>query len=74
MEYYLSTNEEEILPFETVQIYLESIMPSEISQTEKDEYHIISLTCGVFKRNSWITNWWLQEVGDVRLGKMGEGI
>lgn len=56
MEYYLSTNEGEILPFETLQIYLESIMPSEISQTEKDEYHIISLTCGVFKRNSWITN------------------
>ena len=26
---------------------LEGIIPSEISQAEKDKYHMISLTCGV---------------------------
>jgi len=32
----------EILPFATTWIDLESIMLSEISQSEKDKYHIIS--------------------------------
>ena len=29
---------------------LEGIMISEISQTEKDKYHMISLTCGILKK------------------------
>ena len=33
------------LPFVKTWMDLEDIMLSEISQTEKDKYHIISLTC-----------------------------
>ena len=38
---------EEILPFETAWMDLEGIMLSEISQTEKDKYYMISLICGI---------------------------
>ena len=31
----------------TTWVELESIMLSEISQSEKDKYHMISLTCGI---------------------------
>ena len=34
------------LPFATAWMDLENIMLSEISQSEKDEYHVISLICG----------------------------
>ena len=40
----------EILPFVTRWKDLESIMLSEISQTDKDEYCVISLTRGIFKK------------------------
>ena len=43
MECYLATKKNEILPFATTQTNLEGIMFSEISQTEKDKYYIISL-------------------------------
>ena len=41
MEYYLATKKE-ILPFATMRIDLEGIMLSEISQTEKDKYSVIT--------------------------------
>ena len=37
----------EILPYAEAWMDLEGIMLSEISQTEKDIYYMISLTCGV---------------------------
>ena len=37
----------EILPFVTTWMDLEGIMLSEISQTEKGKYYMISLTCGI---------------------------
>ena len=43
----LSHKKEEILPFATAWMDLESIMLSEISQSEKDKNHIISLICGI---------------------------
>ena len=44
MEYYTAERKrEEFLPFTTAWMELESIMLSEISQSEKDKYHIISL-------------------------------
>ena len=46
MEYY-SAIKKKILPFETVWMNLEDIMLSEMSQSEKDKYHKISLTCGI---------------------------
>ena len=47
MEYYLAIKKNEILPFAATWMDLESIMLSEISQTEKDKYHMISLICGI---------------------------
>ena len=47
MEFYLAVKKEKILPFATVSVDLENILLSEISQSEKDKYHIISLICGI---------------------------
>ena len=37
---FLRHKKSEILPFETTWMDVEGIMPSDISQTEKDKYHI----------------------------------
>ena len=37
----------EIMPFATTWIDLEIIILSEVSQKEKDKYHMISLICGI---------------------------
>ena len=47
MEYYSAIKKKKILPFETAWMDLENIMLSEISQPEKDKYHIISLIYGI---------------------------
>ena len=47
MLYYPTIRKNEILPFATAGMNLEGIMLGEISQTEKDKYHMISLTCGI---------------------------
>ena len=47
MEYYLTVKKKNILPFAAVWMDLENIMLSEISQSEKDKYHMISLICGI---------------------------
>ena len=60
---------------------LEGIMLSEISKTEKDRYHIISLICGIFfkkqKQNQHIDtdkqSGGCQRGRDVREGTMGKG-
>ena len=43
MEFYLAAKKKKILPFATAWTDLENIMLSEISQSEKDKYHMISL-------------------------------
>ena len=47
MEFYSAIKKNEILPFVTTWVDLGDIMLSEISQTEKDKYCMISLTCGI---------------------------
>ena len=47
MEYYTAIKKKELLPFTTAWMNLESIVLSEISQSEKDKYHMISLICGI---------------------------
>ena len=47
MEYYEVIEEKELLPFVTAWMDLEIIMLTEISQSEKDKYHIFSLICGI---------------------------
>ena len=47
MEYYSAIKKKEILPFALTWMELEGIIVSKISQSEKDNYHMISLTCGI---------------------------
>ena len=47
MELYLAIKKKKILPFPKAWTDLENIMLSEISQSEKDKYHMISLICGI---------------------------
>ena len=42
MKYYSTMKKNEV-PFAATWMDLETIIPSEISQTEKDKYHMISL-------------------------------
>ena len=37
----------EIMPFASTWMELQIIKLSEVSQTEKDKYHMISLICGI---------------------------
>ena len=66
MEDYSAIKKKEILPFATVLMDLEGLMLSEISQTEKDKYCMISPICGILKKNQHKRNrnsrdWWLPE-------------
>ena len=47
MEYYSATNKNEIRPFATIWMDLDSVLLSEVSQTEKEKYHMTSLTYGI---------------------------
>ena len=47
MEYYSAVKKNEIMPFAATWMDLEMIILSELSQTEKDKYHMISLICGI---------------------------
>ena len=47
MEYYSAIKKNEILPFATTWLKLEGIMLSEIRQTEKDKYCMISCMCKI---------------------------
>ena len=52
MEYYSAVKTKKILPFETAWMDLEKIMRSEISQSEKDKYHMITHTCNPMNKLS----------------------
>ena len=47
IKYCSSIKYKEILPFMTSWMNLEDIILSEISQSEKDKYHILLLICGI---------------------------
>ena len=47
MEYYSAIKKNEIMPFAATWMQLEIIILSEVSQKEKDKYHVISLICGI---------------------------
>ena len=47
MEYYSAIKKNEIMPFAAIWMDLEIIILSEVSQTEKDKYHMVSLICEI---------------------------
>ena len=46
MEFYSAERKKKLIPFATAWMELESIMLSEISQTVRDKYHMISSLTG----------------------------
>jgi len=47
MEYYSTIKKNKIMPFVATLIELETLILSEVSQKEKDKYHMISLVSGI---------------------------
>ena len=47
MEYYSAIKKNEIMLSVATWMDLETITLSEVSQTEKDKYHVILLICGI---------------------------
>ena len=47
MEYYSAIKKNNVMPFVAAWMQLEMIILSEISQNEKDKYHMMSLICGI---------------------------
>ena len=47
MEYYSAIKKNKIMSFATTWMDLEIVILSEVSQKEKDKYHMISLICGI---------------------------
>ena len=52
MEYYSAIKKNGIMPFAATWMDLEVIILSEINQTKKDKYHMISLICGTLKNDT----------------------
>ena len=50
MEYYSAIKKNEIMPFAATWMDLEILILSEVSQTEKDKYHMLSFICGILKK------------------------
>ena len=49
MEYYSAINRNEIGSFVETWMHLETIIESEVSQKEKNKYHLLTHTCGTEK-------------------------
>ena len=47
MEYYSAIKRNKIMPFAATWMALETLILSEVSQEEKDKYHMISLISGI---------------------------
>ena len=47
VEYYSAINRNEIIPFASTWMQLQTIILSKVGQKERDKYHISSLTCGI---------------------------
>ena len=47
MKYYSAIKKNEVKPFAATWMDLEIIILSEVSQTEKDKYHMVSFICAI---------------------------
>ena len=52
MEYYSAIKKNGIMPLVATWMDLEIIILSEVSQTEKDKYPMLSLICGILKNDT----------------------
>ena len=52
MEYYSAIKRNKIVPFAETWMDLEIVIQSEVSQKEKNKYHVISLICGILKNGT----------------------
>ena len=52
MEYYSVIKKNEVVSFAETWMDLETVIQTEVSQKEKDKYHIISLICGIEKNST----------------------
>ena len=50
MEYYSAIKKGKLIPFAATWMDLEIAILSEVSQTQKDKYHMISLIRGILKK------------------------
>ena len=46
-KYYSGIKKDEIMPFAATRMDLKTVILSEVSQTEKDKYHMMSLICRI---------------------------
>lgn len=46
-DYCSALKKKEVLPFPTTRMNLEDVVPSAVSQAQKDRYHKITLICGI---------------------------
>ena len=49
MEYYSAIKKNEMMSFAAICMDLESVILSQVSQTEREKYHMKSLICGLYK-------------------------
>ena len=56
MEYYSAIKKNKIMPFAAIWMQLEIIILSEVSQTEKDKYHMILLICRIYRKKIQINS------------------
>ena len=45
--YYSGIKKNEVMPFEATWMDLESVILSEVSQTEKEKFHVTFFVCGI---------------------------
>ena len=53
VEYYSAIKKNKIMPFAATWMDWEIVILSEVSQTQKDKYHMKSLICGILKKQGY---------------------
>ena len=73
MEYYSAIKKNLILPFGTIWVNLESIILSEISQTEKDQYSYVATYLWILKIKQMYTTKQTHKYREQTSGYRGQG-
>ena len=54
MEYYSATKKNKIMPYAATWMDVVIVILNEVSQIQKDKYHMILLICGIYVTNELI--------------------